>query len=95
MQKRLAEIVGEAIETEQSGDQITTGEVHLILELGQQVAADLQTDISVDNFHLILAQFQQGQCALLGILRSVLLNFAKEVNSLERTALVEMQQSIL
>lgn len=41
MQERLAEIVSEAVETEQSGDQIATWEVHLILELGQQVAADL------------------------------------------------------
>lgn len=59
------------------------------------MAADLQADISVDKFHLILAQLHQGQRALLGILRPVLLNFTEEVNGLERSAFVEMQQSIL
>lgn len=58
MQKRFCEIVSEAIEVEQPGHQITTGKVHLILELSQQVTTDLQADISVDKFRLILAQLQ-------------------------------------
>jgi hypothetical protein len=50
-----------SIKLQQFDDQFFAGVVHLILELAQQMFADLQADIPEDDLQLVLAQVGEGE----------------------------------